>query len=77
MTTLQLRKKVHTIVDTADERLLKMIFAMTSEYNSVQDDWLVSEEEIAYERIKAMKSGKVKGLSLEELVKKAKTSLKK
>ena len=77
MTTVQLRKKVHSIIDTADERLLKMIYAMTKEYGAAGEEWMAEEEAIAYERIQAMKSGKVKGLSLEETVKKAKASIRK
>lgn len=77
MTTIQLRKKIHDIVDHADDRLLKMIYAFSKEYDSETNDWLLKEDEIAYTRINEMKSGKVKGLSLDEVVKKAKSSLKK
>lgn len=77
MTTVQLRKKVHEIVDTADERLLKMVYAMMNEYSAIDEDWLLKEEEIAYERVKAIKSGKTKAIPVEEAVRKVKTSLKK
>jgi hypothetical protein len=60
------------MIDHADERLLKMVYAMTKEYSVADQEWMEEEEAIAYERIQAMKSGKAKGLSLEETVKKQK-----
>lgn len=67
MTTVQLRKKVHEIVDHADERLLKMVYAMMQEYELHEHELTVEEKAEIYRRSKDLKSGKVKGLMLEEL----------
>lgn len=64
-------KKNYDLID----RLLKMIHAFSKEYDTETTDWLVREDEIAYRRINEMKSGKVKGLSLEEVVSKARAFL--
>ncbi|CAN5371670.1 hypothetical protein BH09BAC5_BH09BAC5_22150 [soil metagenome] len=77
MTTVQLRKKVHQFVDQADDRLLKMVFAMMNEYSSSEYEFSAEEKKIIYGRTKEYKSGKDKGISPAEAVKYAKSVLKK
>jgi Mor family transcriptional regulator len=77
MTTIQLRKRVLAIVEHADDRLLKMVYALMTEYESSGYEFSVEEKGETYRRSKDLKSGKVKGLSLEETIKKAKNSTKK
>lgn len=77
MTTLQIKKKVHDLVENADERLLKMVYALMKEYESSEYEFSVEEKKIIYRRTKELKSGKDKGISLAEAVKHAKSALKK
>lgn len=77
MTTVQLRKKVHEIVDTADERLLKMVYAMMNEYEYYDLELTVEEQAELYKRSKELKSGKVKGLTMKELSGSVRKNLKK
>lgn len=77
MTSVQLRKKVHAIVDHADERLLKMVYAMMTEYESSVYEFSAEDIKETYRRSKELKSGKVKGLSHDEVIKRAKAVLKK
>lgn len=77
MTTVQLRKKVHEIVDTADERLLKMVYAMMNEYEYHDLELTVEEQAELYKRSKELKSGKVKGLTMKELSASVRKNLKK
>ena len=77
MTSLQLRKKVHAIVEHADDRLLKMVYALMTEYESSVYEFSAEEMKETYHRSKELKSGKVKGLSHDEVIKRAKAALKK
>lgn len=77
MTEVQLRKKIHAFVDHADERLLKLVYALMTEYESSVYEFTVEEKKEIYRRSKELKSGKIKGVSLEDAVKKARRSLKK
>ncbi len=77
MTEAQLRKKIHAFVDHADERLLKLVYALMTEYEASTFEFTVEEKKEIYRRSKELKSGKVKGVSLEDAVKKARRSLEK
>ncbi|HTL83227.1 MAG TPA: hypothetical protein VL651_16045 [Bacteroidia bacterium] len=77
MTTIQLRKKVHAIVDNADERLLKMVLAMMQEYESPAYVFTAEEKKEIYRRSKELRSGKVKGYTLEETLRSVRSAIKK
>ncbi len=77
MTTLQIKKKVHDLVENADDRLLKMVYALMTEYESSVYEFSAEEIKETYRRSKELKSGKVKGLSHDEVIKRAKAVLKK
>ncbi|HLG03997.1 MAG TPA: hypothetical protein VI731_10415 [Bacteroidia bacterium] len=67
MTAVQLRKKAHEIIDSADERFLRMVIALKNEYEEDAYELSASDMAEVYRRSKEMDSGKVKGISLEEL----------
>ena len=77
MTNIQLRKKVHAIVEHADERLLKMVYALMTEYESSEYEFSVEEKRETYGHSRELKSGKSKGISIEDALKRARKSLKK
>ncbi|CAN5737001.1 hypothetical protein BH11BAC7_BH11BAC7_32470 [soil metagenome] len=77
MTALQIKKKVHDLVENADDRLLKMVYALMTEYESSYFEFTAEEKKEIYKRSKDIKSGKIKGLSLEELTTSVRKKLKK
>ncbi len=82
MTTLQIKKKVHDLVENADERLLKMVYALMKEYKtSVYEfpeyELTAEDKKEVYRRSKELSTGQVKGISLDEVVKYARSAIKK
>lgn len=77
MTTTQIKKKVHDLVETADERLLKMVYVLMKEYKSDEYPFSVEEKEETYRNSRELKTGKAKGVSLEDALKRARKKLKK
>jgi hypothetical protein len=77
MTTTQIKKKVHDLVETADERLLKMVYVLMKEYKAAEYPFSVEEMEETYRNSRELKTGKAKGVSLEDALKRAKKALKK
>ena len=61
MTSSELRNKVREYVDTADERLLKMIEALAETYQNEVDRPSLSEEQ--YEILDAQREAHLKGES--------------
>lgn len=77
MTTLQIKKKVHDLVENADERLLKMVYVLMKEYKATGYEFTAEEIQETYRHSKELKTGKVKGVSLDEALKRVRRSLKK
>ncbi len=78
MTTLQLRKKIHTYVDQADENLLEIV-RMLFERELRFKDFEISEQdwqEIERRR-EAFRSGKEKGVSAQKALSDLRKKLKK
>ncbi len=77
MTTLQIKKKVHDLVENADERLLKMVYALMKEYKVTGYEFTAEEIRETYRHSEELKSGKVKGVTLEDALKRVRKSSKK
>ena len=80
MTTIKIRQKVHSLIDNADERILKMVYAMLKEdeKEEIASSLLTDEQwaEIDH-RVKLHKAGKSKSYTIDEVIKYAKGHLKK
>jgi hypothetical protein len=80
MTTVKIREKVHTIIDNADERILKVVYAMLKEYEKVETiTSLLTETQQAEvnHRWDNHKNGKSKSYTLDETTNYVKAHLKK
>jgi putative addiction module component (TIGR02574 family) len=80
MTTIKIREKVHNIIDNADERILKVVYAMLKEFEKTETtiSSLTDEQQEEIERRwKNHKSSKSKSYSLDEVNKLVKGMLKK
>lgn len=72
MTTVKIREKVFEYINHADERILKVVYAMLKEYEDTPGEKSVLSEkqyELIEGRWKNHKSGKSKSYSLEEVKK--------
>jgi hypothetical protein len=80
MTSIQLRKKVTSFIEEkADDTLLKMIYALMQTYNQEKEnDFDLSAEQWKEidRRREEMRSGKVKGISHPELMKRLSAKLR-
>ena len=80
MTTIKIRQKVHSIIDHADERVLKMVYAMLREYEKeeITASLLTDEQwtEIDH-RWENHKNGKSKSYTIDEVNKYVTARLKK
>ncbi|MBI2269394.1 MAG: addiction module protein [Bacteroidetes bacterium] len=80
MTAVKIREKVHSIIDNADERILKVVYAMLKEYEKVEAEPSLLTEEQKDEvdrRWENHKSGKSKSYTIDEVNKHVKARLKK
>lgn len=80
MTTVKIREKVISIIDHADDRILKAIYAMLREYEKAEATPSVLTESQKKEidrRWENHKSGKSKSYTIDEVNKYIKTRLKK
>ncbi len=80
MTTVKIREKVHSIIDNADERILKVVYAMLREYEKTETATSLLTEEQQKEvdrRWENHKSGKSKSYTIDEVNKYVKARLKK
>ena len=80
MATLKIREKVHSIIDNADERILKVVYAMLREYEKTETTtFLITEDQKKEidQRWENHKSGKSKSYSIDEVNKYVKARLKK
>ena len=76
MTTVKIREKVHSIINNADEPILKAVYAMLREYEKVEVTTSVLTEEQKEEigrRWEKHKNGKSKSYSIDEANKYVKT----
>ena len=46
MQTSQIRQKLHQYIDTGDDKLLKLMFALAKEYNDDNQDYEFSADDI-------------------------------
>lgn len=78
MTTTDIRKEIKDRLKNADDRLLKMIFALMREYEDAEDfDIPLSELKKAEKNLKLYKQGKMKGLSVSDVNARIRKRLKK
>jgi putative addiction module component (TIGR02574 family) len=80
MTTLKIRKKVIDIVEHADDRILKVVYAMLTEYekNEPSNSHLTKEQQEEIDkRWENHLSGRSKSYSIEQVGKFVKAGLKK
>lgn len=80
MTALKIKAKVHDYIEHADERILKVVYAMLKEYEKNEDStsWLTEEQKLEIDkRWENHKKGKSKSYSVEEAKKFVKAQLKK
>ncbi|HZY39003.1 MAG TPA: addiction module protein [Mucilaginibacter sp.] len=78
MTTAAIREKLHDLIDTADDKHVKAVYAIFEDEIAEKDDPWEDEafvEEID-QRLKDFESGKVKGIPWEEVKLKAENRLK-
>lgn len=78
MTALKIREKAHSIIDNADERILKVVYAMLKEYEKVEAEPSMLTEEQNEEmdrRWERHKSGKSKSYTIDEVNKSVKMRL--
>ena len=70
MTTIKIREKVNEYLNQADERMLKVVYAMLKEYENIPDQKSALSDEQYKEmekRLKNYKSGKSKGYTVEQV----------
>ena len=70
MTTVKIRQKVFEYINHADERILKVVYAMLKEYEETPEEKsMLSDKqyELIEGRWKKHKNGKSKSYSLEEI----------
>ena len=70
MTTIKIREKVNEYLNNADERMLKVVYAMLKEYeNRPAQKSVLSDEQYKEmeKRLKNYKSGKSKGYTVEQV----------
>ncbi len=77
MTTAAIREKLHDLIDTADDKHVKAVYSifedeMAEKYDPWEDEEFVKEMD---QRIKDFESGKDKGVSWEEVKRKARQQL--
>ena len=77
MTTAVLRKKIHGCLDEIDEKHLKAIYSYLKDFTSEEYEIDEEEKRLLDSRRQDLKSGKVKGLSLEEVNRKLAVKRKK
>lgn len=80
MTTVKIREKVHSIIDNADERILKVVYAMLKEYEKAEtttSPLTVDQKKEIDRRWENHESGKSKSYTIDEVNKYVKTRLKK
>ncbi|MCC6690634.1 MAG: addiction module protein [Bacteroidia bacterium] len=80
MTTVQIRKMVHAIIDNSDDRILKVVYAMLKEYEKVESAPSLLTEEQKKEidrRWENHKTGKSKSYTIQEVDKYFKVRFKK
>lgn len=61
MKTETIKTKLHKYIDTGDDRLLKMMFAVAKEYNSSSDDYEFSANEL--DMLEGRRTSRLKGES--------------
>lgn len=69
MSTIKIRKKIQDYIEHADERILKMVYAMLTKYEKTEysESVLTEEQQLEIDRRwENHKSGKSKSYSLEE-----------
>jgi hypothetical protein len=77
MTTAEIREKLHDLIDTADDKHVKAVYSifkdeMAEKYDPWEDEEFVIEMD---QRVKDVESGKTKGVSWEEVKRKARLRL--
>ena len=77
MTTEAIREKLHDLIDTADDKHVKAVYSifkdeMAEKYDPWEDEEFVIEMD---QRVKDVESGKTKGVSWEEVKRKARLRL--
>jgi len=77
MANAVLRKKIHGCVDEMDERYLKTIYSYLKDFTGQDYEIDQDEKTLLDSRRAAFKSGKTKGLSLEEVNSKLTSKVKK
>jgi hypothetical protein len=68
MNTTVIKEKLHSYIESGDDKLLKLMFAVAKEYTEDDDNYEFTEDEIKIfeERRKARLSGKSKTYNWEE-----------
>jgi len=70
MTTIKIRQKVYDYISNADERILKVVYAMLKEYEDTPGEKSVLTEkqyELIEKRWKNHKNGKSKSYTIEQV----------
>ncbi len=70
MTTVKIREKVNEYLNNADERMLKVVYAMLKEYeNTPVQKSVLSDEQYKemQKRLKNYRNGKSKGYTIEQV----------
>ena len=68
MSTAEIKQRLQQYIETGDEKLLKLMYAVAREYNNDEKDYEIDDTEIQMleERWENYKSGKSKSYSWEE-----------
>lgn len=77
MANIVLRKKLHSFVDDMDDRYLKTIYSYLKDFTAKDYEIDADEKELLDSRRTAIMSGKVKGMSLENVNRKLASKPKK
>lgn len=77
MTSTVLRKKIQGCLDGIDERHLKAIYSYLKDFTEDEYEIDATEKKLLDSRRNDLKSGKVKGISLEEVNKRLSVKKKK
>ena len=70
MTAIKIRQKVHSIIDNADDRILKVVYAMLKEYEKAETEPSILSDKQKSEvdrRWNNHKNGKSKSYSIDEV----------
>ena len=80
MTTIKIRKEIQNYIENADERMLKMVYAMLKEYENTEYSESVltmEQQDEINKRWGSHKNGKSQSYSIQEVKQYAKEHLKK